>query len=47
VGILWRRRMRVGWPRGMKPAMLLTCHRLSGYNSIGIMMLDATSGLIA
>ena len=47
VSIFWSRRMSLGWPRGMQPAMLLTCHRISGYNSTGIMMLDATIGLIA
>ena len=37
----------VGWPRGMKPAMLLSYHRISGYDSIGISMLDAAIGLIS
>src|SRR5713101_8398238 len=39
--------MSVGWPRGMKPAMLLSYHRTSGYNSIGISMLDAAIRLIS
>jgi hypothetical protein len=33
--------MSVGWPRSLKPVMLLTCQRLSGYNSIGVIMLYA------
>jgi len=46
-GIPWGQRMGLGWPRGMKPATLLTCHKSLGYNGIGIIMPDITIGLLS